>query len=205
MKFIAFTGHARTGKDSAARILVEEFGFSRYAFADPMREALLRLDPYVEANALGYVRLSQLVRYYGWEKAKSHDDVRCLLQRFGTEAGRELHGENCWVSILFLQLMKDAPERVVITDCRFSNEAVAVREMGGIVVRICRPGTGPVNFHPSDLGLPPHLIDHIIQNDGDLTQLANTVRRLAQDYLFPPSQEVQAKVENAIPQTQKGS
>jgi dephospho-CoA kinase len=42
---IGISGYARSGKDTVANYLVEHHEFTRMAFADAMREALLRLNP----------------------------------------------------------------------------------------------------------------------------------------------------------------
>ena len=40
MEIVGLSGYARSGKDEAAKVLVEEFGFTRVAFADKLREVL---------------------------------------------------------------------------------------------------------------------------------------------------------------------
>ena len=58
-------------------------------------------------------------------------------------------------------------ESVVITDCRFENEAAMVRSLGGIVVEIRRP-FAISNGHISDAGVEA---DYIIMNDGTISNL----------------------------------
>lgn len=175
---IGLTGYAGVGKDEAAKVLVNEFGFVRVAFADPMRTALYALNPVITFGfESGAVRLRQLVDTFGWDGAKrSYPEIRQLLQRFGTEVGRAQFGEDFWVN----QAMVKAAQcqHVVFTDCRFENEARAIRKAGGIVVRIVRDGVEAVNAHISDAGLPGHLVNHTIFNDGLLEELWAKVRRL---------------------------
>jgi dephospho-CoA kinase len=52
---IGIAGYARSGKDAAAKILVEHYGYERRAFADILRSALLTLNPVVK----GTPRVSQ--------------------------------------------------------------------------------------------------------------------------------------------------
>jgi len=188
MTRIALSGYARSGKDAMAAILVEKHGYLRVSFADPMREALLALNPLVPAirriPLLGYsytacLRLSDLVGLYGWDRAKvDYPEIRELLQRFGTEVGRNLFGEDFWVGMA----MRKAAEhpRVVFSDCRFGDEARAVLGAGGAVVRVVRPGVGPVNAHVSDRALPDELITHTLLNDGTLEDLAAKVGELVE-------------------------
>lgn len=174
---IALSGFAGAGKDEAAKVLVNEYCFTRIAFADPMREAMYALDPWVSVCGGHVESLSAAVDRMGWDKAKrEYTEIRRLLQVFGTEVGREMFGANFWVDLA----MRNASqfERVVFTDCRFENEAQAVREAGGQVWRITRPGVGPVNGHVSDKGLPDALVDRTIHNEGSVEDLAETIRQV---------------------------
>ena len=83
-------GLAQAGKDTAATlIMAEDARFLRVAFADPVREMALRLDPLVGGPGFcpycgdAAMRLSGAVEVYGWEEAKKLPDVRRLLQRMG--------------------------------------------------------------------------------------------------------------------------
>ena len=42
---IGLTGYAQSGKDTVAKILVENYGFTRIAFADKIREFLYETNP----------------------------------------------------------------------------------------------------------------------------------------------------------------
>lgn len=178
-KLIAFMGVAGSGKDTAAQALID-LGWERVAFADAVREALLALDPYLmhDPDMPDFsVRVSSQVAYSGWERSKNSPEVRRLLQRMGTEAGRNIHGPDCWTNIARRKI-EAAGGPVVITDCRFANEAAMVRGMGGRVIRIDRPGVGPKNDHASErLEFDP---DFTIQNDGTIAELHEKVLELAE-------------------------
>jgi dephospho-CoA kinase len=57
---IGLSGYARSGKDTAADHLVNEYGFTRYSFAAPMKEAMYRLNPIVHSDqiAVSYTHLT---------------------------------------------------------------------------------------------------------------------------------------------------
>ena len=97
----------------------------------------------------------------------------------GTEVGRELFGENFWVE----KAIASVPDgtRAVFTDCRFPNEADAVRELNGQVWRIERAGFGPINNHPSETSLDNYKFDQYINNDEKLESLEDKVARLLHD------------------------
>jgi len=124
-------------------------------------------------NIPGAYRLSDLVDAVDWTEAKKHEEVRRLLQVIGTNAGREIIGDDVWVDIASEKAL-DALEEgfgVVLTDVRFTNEVDFVRELGGCIVRITRPGVGPVNGHISETALDGIVPDHTIVNDGTVEEL----------------------------------
>lgn len=191
---------ARSGKDYIASYLIEKYGFKRYAFADILREALYNLNPTIitELNLVNkcpvmiegksvegvcvedygesYLNawyLQDIVDNQGWEEAKKISEVRSLLQRMGTEVGRELFGENFWVERTFNQIERDIrfedlysnKANVVITDVRFNNEAQSVWDFDGFIWKI-DAGLPPVNNHISDAGIDDEYISEVIDNKG---------------------------------------
>jgi hypothetical protein len=82
---VGLLGLKRSGKDTFAARLVEAHGFTRIAFADPLKEAALALDPIVvSANSWDPERrLSDVVEAEGWEAAKEVPEVRRTLQNLG--------------------------------------------------------------------------------------------------------------------------
>jgi cytidylate kinase len=175
---IGLSGYAQTGKDTVAQHLVEKYGYTRIAFADPIREALYALDPLIsDYPALPGVSLSWIVDKAGWESVKQESPmVRKMLQRMGTEVGRELFGQNFWVD----QAMKKASqsELVVIADVRFPNEYDAIINAGGQVWRINKLINQPVNGHASEVALDEHIFDWHIPNYGtkeDLYKIIDSI------------------------------
>ena len=175
---IGLSGKAGSGKDTVANILVEEFGYKRVAFGDKIKECLLALDPIVTWNYYesGYedsTRLSELVAEVGWDKTKQDPEVRRLLQRMGTEVGREILGEWVWIGAAYRNF--SVKNKVVITDVRFENEAGTIRVFHGEVWRIERD-IPAINNHASETELDGWEFDRVIQNDGTLEELAIRVR-----------------------------
>lgn len=179
---IAFSGLKGSGKDTAAEVLIEEYGFTKIAFADALREALLVLDPVViieeDWQPLVITKLSKVVSEYGWDWAKrSLPEVRRLMQVFGTEVGRMLFGENVWVDILSKRYpdIADDATRYVVTDCRFPNEVEFVRKSGGAVVWIERPGLSS-DGHASESTDIAALASVVLHNDEAISELHEDIR-----------------------------
>ena len=164
---IGLSGYARSGKDEVAKILVEEYGYTRAAFADKIREFLYETNPQIGGN-----RLQHLIDTYGWEVAKSQPEVRHLLQSIGVGA-RKLLGDDIWI----YQVLKDLhpSDKVVISDVRFINEAECIGARGGQLWRIKRPGVEPINDHVSENELDGYKVDMILKNEGTLEDLRKMV------------------------------
>lgn len=179
---IALSGYGGAGKDSVADILVEDYGFKQYAWADTLRLAAAALDPIVEMTEDGKVmRYNEALATVGYNTAKVvFPEVRVMLQRLGTEVGRQLIGDNVWVDATFRRIDNETftSDDVVITDCRFPNEAHAVKDRDGIVVRVERPGVLAANDHPSETSLDTWPFDYTIANDGTLDDLVGEVEGL---------------------------
>jgi hypothetical protein len=169
---LGLSGYAGAGKDELGKAT----GFQRVAFADPMREAMVTLNPKIQCRR----RLADTVQELGWDAAKrAYPEIRELLQRFGTEVGRELFGENVWVDLAVNNLTPG--DKYVVTDVRFPNEAQKIKEMGGFVYRINRPGVEPPNAHYSERALADWKFDGFVENDGTLDDLAVTAKNLVEE------------------------
>ena len=165
---IGLSGYARSGKDTVASMLATS-GYRRLAYADTLRDMALASDPHVvDPVTGGYTYLRTLVQDRGWERAKASSDVRTYLQGLGL-ACRDTFGDDCWVDAL--NRKREMGRKHVITDVRFPNEAEDIRQRGGLLVRVSRPGTGPVNGHVSETALDDFDFDVHLLNDGNLDDL----------------------------------
>lgn len=75
----------------------------------------------------------------------------------------------------------------IITDTRFPNEAHAVKDRGGIIVRINRPEsaiqTTEVRLkHSSETSLDNYSFDYIIENDSDIPTLIGRVEAMLRHF-----------------------
>lgn len=137
-RIIAFIGPAGCGKSTAAAALD---GATRHRFAGPLKRML---------HALGLT----------WEEIDgAHKEDPCALlgyktpreamQSLGTEWGRDTIDPDLWMRAWLVSL--PAEGLIVVDDCRFPNEADAIRAAGGIIVRVHRPGhTNPAPAHESE-------------------------------------------------------
>lgn len=175
---IGLSGKKRAGKDTVAAYLVEKYGFVQVAFADPLREAALKVDPIITAatitESLRTFRLSDLVGSQGWEAAKEHPEVRRILQRMGVGV-RDLDPD-FWLRIAAekIGVMMDARRDVVVTDVRFPNEADYIKRHG-FLIRVIRPGLDHADAHESETALDDYPHDAYLINDGSVQDLRDQV------------------------------
>lgn len=94
--------------------------------------------------------------------------VRELLQKLGTDCIRDRLHQNAWVNALFADYSDS--QKWIVPDTRFANEYGAIRDRGGIVIRVERPGA-KTGSHPSETALDGFEFDYTIVNDGDLNEL----------------------------------
>lgn len=180
---IGLCGYAGSGKDEAARALTDQDHWQRVAFADAVRAFAYAINPIVDSageHGLLTLRLQELVDRRGWLEAKKYKEVRRLLQAVGTEGGRKVIDPNVWVSVARSKWRQATFNgfNAIVTDVRFPNEVSAIREDGGQLWRIVRPGVGPVNDHCSETIIDDIDADVVISNDGDVERLHGIVRRL---------------------------
>ena len=108
---------------------------------------------------------------------------REFLQKLGTEAMRDGLHTNVWVNALFADYKlwsdgrKDWYPSWIITDMRFPNEMEAVKDRGGITIRVTRPGNAKED-HISETALDDAKFNYEILNDGTLEDLVKKVKQI---------------------------
>lgn len=166
---LGLAGYARSGKDTVAQELTKQ-GYITMSFASPIKKAMAILNPMLE-DGKSY---NDVVTDHGLESAKDkYQEVRRLLQVFGTEVGRKMFGEDFWVDYA----INSIPDgfKIVFTDVRYPNEANAIKDFGGEVWWVSREGVGPLNEHASENSLDEYMFDYTIENNGSLEELEEKV------------------------------
>jgi hypothetical protein len=109
--------------------------------------------------------------------------VREFLQKLGTEAMRNGLHPDTWVNALMSEFIpysaigsqyEEVASKWIITDTRFPNEARAIKQRGGVVIRINRSIDN--GSHPSETALDNYSFDYIIDNNGTIEDLIASVR-----------------------------
>lgn len=162
---------ARSGKDTVGAYLVKHHGFARISFADKLKEVVGKL---YNCNAFDPGFKDELLSN-GLTGGQT-------LQRVGVHM-RQLD-PNIWIAASGLEGYAAIPGcRIVVTDCRFENEAAAVKRLGGYLWEIRRPGL-PTDSHSSEVDGKRVAWDTVIHNNSTVkdleTQVYFTLRRLCE-------------------------
>ena len=108
---------------------------------------------------------------------------RDILQKIGESFRKEI-SPDIWVNSLFNNYDKlnyrthSGKPNLIITDVRMPNEAQAIKDRGGILIRVDRE-TGYKDSHISETALDDYQDwDYVIDNNGTLEELINKVEEL---------------------------
>jgi len=170
MRVVLISGKAGSGKDTAANIM-----------KDILRGKGYRVLITHYADLLKFICMN----YFSWDGKK---DIagRTLLQKVGTDIVRR---QNPWFWIDFvvsmLRFFSDEWDYVIIPDCRFPNEIMAIPENGfnGVHVRVFRDSvestlTEEQLQHQSETALDHFGWDVALYNNGTIEELRDTIKYL---------------------------
>lgn len=146
-KLIAIHGAIGSGKDFFSELFAQMINVpvERHAFADKVRDVTELLvgykmqcthmagNPFYNA-VYNYTQDEKNIYLPLWDKT-----IGQCLQLIGTEVFRSGFDKDTWVKSLFSTSGKDCLEKehiLIIPDCRFPNEADAVLERSGIVLKL---------------------------------------------------------------------
>jgi hypothetical protein len=163
---LGILGPSKSGKDTLADRLVSKHGFVKISLADPMKRYLRDFydfsheqlwGPSEERNrpdlryptGLGYLTPRTALQTMGTEWARTNYE-NTLVAYFLRVAKRVLKGDSYsrvfgirdFSFLDYLNGTYDRGRKIVVPDLRYQNEVSAVRNIGGLVVRLKRLGTG---------------------------------------------------------------
>jgi hypothetical protein len=157
------------GKTTVADLFIEH---QRVSFAAPLKEAVSNMLHELGLPGFNYAYIDKeaIVPEVGVS-------ARHMMQTLGTEWGRSCIHPDFWVMIARAKtqrIMADG-RSVVIDDVRFPNEAAMIRDLGGELWRIDRPGVSYDGDHSSEGALEDITPDRVIVNDGTIDQLLEKI------------------------------
>lgn len=208
---IGIVGKAGSGKDTVAKFVCDNHGGTRLAFADILKRFVQDVFGFTDEQLWGpsarrlegdptgqTVKVCTNCGYFGQNektacpvcsREDTHSEVplssRLALQTLGTNWGRALM-PMVWALRGVRQARQcetdEGYENVVFSDCRFLNETKAIKDAGGQIWRVIRPGTGDSgglgSSHPSEAEQDRIEADVTIFNAGSLDDLEALINQL---------------------------
>jgi hypothetical protein len=204
-------GRLTSGKDAFADHLVATQGYVKLGMSDVLAEALYILNPWIKIVPswlqehdfiLAHEISTEMWQYQsivdsiGYVEAKTIPEVRTLLQRLGTEVGRNLLGQNIWVDAVRKKIENLALEgkNVVVTGIRFPNELHLENVWEGAgpfqkhfitaaSIWVERPSLpaldpDPSKRHASEGSVKAEDFEYVLMNDGTLEDLYGAAGQL---------------------------
>lgn len=169
---IGITGKKTAGKDTLATGFKSQ-GFMDLKMGDPLKQMLRALyvcagvdQEMIERKIEGDLK-EVSCEYLGGQSP------RHAMVTLGT-AWRDMITPDLWINIWRpkAQLMLAAGLNVICTDVRRLSEAQAIRDLGGVMVRVDRPGLISDSSHITETEMDSIPVDAVFNNDRSQAHLA---------------------------------
>ena len=167
-RVIGILGVAGSGKTLVSKHLSEQHGYTRMRFADPIKRMLKALG-LTDEQLDGDAKMTGLPQFGG-------ATPRAMMQSLGTEWGRRQVYGDIWINVLRAEAMR-CTTPLVVDDVRFPNEATLIKDMGGVLWRVYRPGLNTMD-HASERAQRAILEDVLINNATSIPALYSSVDHL---------------------------
>lgn len=141
---IAFAGRKQSGKTTCAEFVANVYvgnllGDTKiYNFADPLKQDIcMNIFGLTKEQCYGDDKhKNELVNCY-WPDTLNRMTAREVMQYVGTDVFRKIQ-KNVWADATIIRIKQENPALALIADCRFPNEVEAVKNAGGIVIKLMR-------------------------------------------------------------------
>ena len=202
---IGICGFIGSGKDTMADYLVNLHQFRRESFANTLKDAVSQIFGWDRTMIEGRTKAAREWREQvdpWWAQRLNMPNLtpRWILQQWGTEVCRAGFHDDIWIASLENKL-RNSQDDVVISDCRFPNEILAIKKAGGIVVRVMRGpdpewydlavesnrgkfnhmATAYPDVHASETSWVGTEFDMVFDNNESLDHLYQQIKNLVQD------------------------
>jgi len=171
MHLVGIIGKKGSGKSECSKILCEKYSFQRTSFADKLKQTVSDLFDI----PLNFLYDPKLKETYDNRWGKTYREI---MQLFGTEVGRCIYND-IWVYHVEKHLLQNPDLSFVIDDVRFKNEAVLIKKLNGLLIKVVRPSNDiQKDFHKSETEQDEIEVDITILNNSSKEDLYNTVNQV---------------------------
>ena len=170
---IGFIGKAGSGKTEACKHIESMLpDVTRIGFKDALVQEIKDNFPDVLEEIINEEHKKNVLQGIldnGWDVQRLFQEkppiMRRLMQNYGTEVRRG-DEPDYWVK-QWKSKVSYTGGHIVCDDVRFKNEAKAVRDMGGIIIKLVRASVDSTDTHASEKEMEKIGYDHIIEIDED--------------------------------------
>lgn len=181
-QIIAFLGSKGVGKDTSADFLVRNYGYQKYALADPMKHAVRTLFHFSEEQLWGDKK-EIIDPYWGVtpREVMQYIGIDMLYEGLGN---RFPHIGHAFAIKAFERWTREHPDAsIVISDLRMQHDLDGLKNLGAIVIRLERPAIVNDDKHSSESDVPMVTgYDFVIVNDGTIQDLEQKIQEIVENY-----------------------
>lgn len=177
IKIISFAGRKQSGKTTSSEFVAKCYnelftpvtpvdGAKIYNFADPLKKDIcINILGLTQTQCYGNDDDKNTLTDVWWDNKRLN--AREVMQFVGTDLFRKMKND-VWASATINKIKQEKPNLAIIADCRFPNEVEAIKNAGGIVIKLTK---NPFSSdHDSETALDPDKYDQsnfdlIIEND----------------------------------------
>lgn len=174
---IGLSGSKGSGKDTVANSIIDLFSHKarcrKIAFADPIKKEIQHIFDLDPSNEKQYDLFKRTQVVYDLPGYSTHSisgrhvvrEIGMLMRRYNTEQFIEYVGRE----------IDRAPNDIwIITDLRFDNEYMFLKERGAVIVKVTKPDL-PHDAHITERGFDDNLCDVVFVNDKPLHHIGMEV------------------------------
>ena len=178
---IGFLGKKGVGKDTSAKLLIDTYNFTRYAFGDPVKDVVKTMFCMDDEQLYGSKKEEIDPRW--------NVSPRTLFQVIGTnfaqywlmlklpELEEKVKLKHFWVKRFEMWLENDSNKNkdIVITDVRFQHEVNTIKSKNGIIIKLINSNSSKSkDVHISETEtdvINKSDIDYVIDNNTTIDEL----------------------------------
>lgn len=176
---IGITGKKFHGKDTVADYLVEQYGYTKINFAQPLKDICKTLFSFSDEQLYGNLK-EEIDPRWGISPRKAMQFVGTDL--FRDQLGKIIPGlgSDIWLCHLKFLIEANPNTKYVIADLRFENEADLLIDIKAPILRVVRKNKEDNYDHISEAGISDTKISHELENSSSLQYLYSQI----DEYMF---------------------
>lgn len=184
-KLIGILGRSRSGKDTTANIIMSLYPdqYTLQRFAQPIKNALKEIYDFTPEQLEDDEKEVIDERYNITPRQAMQEMTSHYLKKHGGAFFSERVFTAFDISVSTSANASDsanvsAPFGIIIPDVRYEHDINAIRNRGGIIIKVIRPSLTATQQHTVEDNIQTFEADYTIVNDGDIVLLRNKIESI---------------------------